>query len=256
MVMGVALMLTLLYARCRTTNKEDEISSINRYEGSAYQLLSTTMVTSLSQSSLRHDLSDTPADNKKFDNSSRSMTRLQQRSLPNTPFMSTKAVAVRCRMDLNRSSTMSPKSFRRQMTPLHHWANNRTIIKGEAIELKLMKRSLTDSLKTLKEEKVLNTTAAGFVLVEDDESSITTANNTLTTVSCSTLFDHQDQDFELDYYDLDVRNAGRDVPDSFLRCVSSAEDVSWDDDVIASRDLYQSNATVDKVDVEIRNPLL
>ena len=256
-VFFIASILAVIYTRCRikVQSETDEMTSI-RSEGSECQLLSTTMVTSLSHSSLRHDLSDT--DNKKCDSVNNRLI-LQQRSLPNTPYLSTAARRMnKSRLALIRSSTMSPKSFRRQLAaPIHHWVNK---TKSEAIELKLMKRSLTDSLSTLKEEKVLNTNsaAAGFVLVEDDDSS-TTANNTLTTISCSTLFDNQDQDLELDYYDLDVRNAGRDAPDSFLRCVSTEEEdeTSWDEDILVNRDLYKSNPTVnaaDEPDAEV--PLL
>jgi hypothetical protein len=267
-VVCIASILAVIYTRCRVKPQSaDEMTSI-RSEGSEYQLLSTTMVTSLShQSSLRHDLSD--SDNKKFDTTvNNRLVLLKQLSLPNTPYLSTTAArrmnnkSARLAL-ISRSSTMSPKSFRRQLAaPIHHWVNK---TKSEAIELQLMKRSLTDSLSTLKEEKVLNTNsaAAGFVLVEDDDSStISTANNnTLTTISCSTLFDHQDQDLELDYYDLDVRNAGRDAPDSFLRCVSTEEEdeTCWEDDILGNTYLYKSNPAVygeSSVDTEVRDPLL
>ena len=47
------------------------------------------------------------------------------------------------------------------------------------------------------------------------------------TQSCSAIFD-PDQDLEFDYYDLDVRNAGCDAPDSFLRCLAD-DSTYWDE---------------------------
>lgn len=61
-------------------------------------------------------------------------------------------------------------------------------------------------------------------MADTDTSSIT--RSTLTQ-SCSAIFDPE-QDLEFDYYDLDVRNAGCDAPDSFLRCLAD-DSTYWDE---------------------------
>lgn len=91
----------------------------------------------------------------------------------------------------------------------------------------------TESETTLKDEKVLNTVSSRVVmasqsLTEDDISSHHTRS--AVTRSCSAIFD-PDQDLELDYYDLDVRNAGCDAPDSFLRCLAD-DSTYWDESQI------------------------
>ena len=151
-----------------------------------------------------------------------------QKSLPNSPFLSTEKSRRMNR--LSRSSTMSPIGFRRQQqidTSQRFNSKGKRCPYPEDIEMSLITRTESDA--TLKEEKVLNTVSSRVLmasqsLVETDTLSITRSNMTQ---SCSAIFD-PDQDLEFDYYDLDVRNAGCDAPDSFLRCLAD-DSTYWDE---------------------------
>ena len=114
----------------------------------------------------------------------------QMQSLPNSPHLRGHLQKV-----LSRSSTMSPRGFRQP------WNGRKTPVEIELCPLN-SRQSYHSSEGRLKEEKVLNT-----------------QQTTTTSQSCSTVCD-PDIDLELDYYDLDVRNAGCDAPDSFLRCLA------------------------------------
>ncbi len=129
---------------------------------------------------------------------------------------------------------MSPIGFRRQQqTDMIKGSslNGRQHYSPEDIEMSLIIR--TESEATLTEEKVLNTLSSRVLLAsqsltnENDAKSVTRST---ITQSCSAIFD-PDQDLEFDYYDLDVRNAGCDAPDSFLRCLAD-DSTYWDESQI------------------------
>ena len=75
--------------------------------------------------------------------------------------------------------------------------------------------------------KVLNKVDADTAVVVLDVA----LSRTMISYSTVSIPSHSDQEFELDYYDLDVRNAG-DVPDSFLRCLGD-DSTYWDNQVLS-----------------------
>ena len=227
--------LTVFYSKCgihfKHGRKGKKGSSSHRSHdslwsgASEYQLVSTA--TSLSSiETLNMDLDIQGKERwlvpKRFAN----LIRLQK-SLPNSPFLSTEKSRRMNR--LSRSSTMSPIGFRRQQqidTSQRFLSKGKRCPSPEDIEMSLITRTESDA--TLKEEKVLNTVSSRVLmasqsLAETDTSSITRSNMQ----SCSAIFD-PDQDLEFDYYDLDVRNAGCDAPDSFLRCLAD-DSTYWDE---------------------------
>ncbi|KAI9557406.1 hypothetical protein GHT06_017234 [Daphnia sinensis] len=227
--------LVVIYSKCgfhfkhgqkskKTIGGQRSQDSTSLWSGaSEYQLVSTaTSLSSIETQNMDMELEEKKGwlVAKRFAN----LIRLQK-SLPNSPFLST---GKSRRMNrLSRSSTMSPIGFRRQQQIDRIERFGKRCHSPEDIEMSLITRKESDV--TLKDEKVLNTVSSRVVtgsqsMVDTDTSSIT--RSTLTQ-SCSAIFDPE-QDLEFDYYDLDVRNAGCDAPDSFLRCLAD-DSTYWDE---------------------------
>lgn len=193
LILCAVFILTMWYTQCFLRMKPRTHLSL-RSEESNYHFTSTaTSFTSLLPSDDDDDRQ--PMIPAAVDHNER--RRLQQ-SLPNSPHMHRASAHV-----MSRSSTMSPRGFRH-----HCW---KTI--PVEIEMARLSRSPCTSEETLKEKKVLNT------------QLICNGTSRSTLRSYST-----DVDLELDYYDLDVRNAGCNAPDSFLRCLAD-DSTYWNETV-------------------------
>lgn len=239
MLLCAVSVLVVIYSKCGVHLKHDRKITRSRRsndslwsEASEYQLVSTA--TSLSSIETLMDEEIEKGQRWLVPTRLANLMRLQK-SLPNSPFLSTnKSRKLRLMNRLSRSSTMSPIGSRRQQqidmikgsSP-----NGRQHHSPEDIEMSLIIR--TESEATLTEEKVLNTLSSRMLLTsqtltnENDAKSVTRST---ITQSCSAIFD-PDQDLEFDYYDLDVRNAGCDAPDSFLRCLAD-DSTYWDESQI------------------------
>lgn len=241
MLLCAVSILAIMYSKCGMSfkhgkkirksagHRSHDITSLWS-EASDYQLVSTgTTLSSI-------DTLNTTSDEINEKNRWLLPTRLanlmrMQKSLPNSPFLSTARSREARRLNrLSRSSTsMSPMGYRRYGlldTMRKYSPNSQRRPSPEGIEMSLITRTESDA--TLKEEKILNTVSSRVLLASqslaDDTNSV---SRSTFTQSCSAVFD-PDQDLEFDYYDLDVRNAGCDAPDSFLRCLAD-DSVYWDE---------------------------
>ena len=141
------------------------------------------------------------------------------KSLPSTPFMGKK--------QLMRRSVTSSATLYKVWDEIDSNMNKPHLEREKTVKELHPKEpeeiELTDMKNVGSHTKVINT---------DD------VNLSRTTVSFSSISipshsrSHSDQDFEFDYYDLDVRNAG-DVPDSFFRCLAD-NSTYWDQPMIVS----------------------
>lgn len=263
LVTGTVFVLVILYAKCGFHLKHDHLKMVMSRKrsddsgsiwshGTDYQLLSVTTATSLASI-------DTLDDDKHFFNANQydlpaGLVHLMrmQKSLPSSPFVPRDNKRLK---SLSRSSTMSPRCFRRQQQSfdkLRQWSlNNLTRRPIEDIEMVMM-MPRTDSETTLREQNMLNTVCNQSLRtltpsMAEDRNSVTLS--TLTR-SCSAIFD-PDQDLEFDYYDLDVRNAGCDAPDSFLRCLAD-DSTYWQE---AGIDRPFSPRDIDSIDELTENEI-
>ena len=237
MLLCAVSVLVVLYSKCgvhmkhgkKIRKRSQDNSSSLWSESSEYQLVSTT--TSLS--SIETLMDEEIEKKKRWLVPTRLANLMQlQKSLPNSPFLST-AKGRKLRLMNNRlsrsSTSMSPIGFRRQQQiDMMKECNPNGKRYQEDIEMSLIIRA--ESETTLKEEKVLNTLSSRVLLASQslaDTNDASSVTRSTMTQSCSAIFD-PDQDLEFDYYDLDVRNAGCDAPDSFLRCLAD-DSTYWDE---------------------------
>lgn len=223
-----------------------------------YQLLSLTTLTSIMEDDTAPIRSIDRRTKKIFPSHYAYPLYRPQQSLPNSPQLSANQALRTNLYVLKRSSTTSPKGFRQldrldwkinqrtskcSANSLSVWLFNQPSKVVEDLEMSAM--NPTGSEVTLKEEKVLNTTTFAQVpppSSHDNDTSLTKSSVSFTTASMS------DQEFELDYYDLDVRNAG-DVPDSFLRCLTD-DSVYWDNNLVnVLEDIKGINSTSVRLEV-------
>ena len=249
---GVAI-LSAVYSKCglqyrhriKTKDFKGSFSDFSGLsEASEYQLLSITTITSVAEDA-------SPEEIKNFE--STSVTKLQvsnstdqiksrdnrpQKSLPNSPL-----IGIR-RDPRARLSLFSQSASTIILRGSHHLDRFNSIKNGtkcsiyslndsgqvvdssQGIEMSLIKADSEITLKFDREEKVLNTKFLHVSSSEDTCTSFTKSTVSFATASVS------DQEFELDYYDLDVRNTG-DAPDSFLRCLDD-DSIYWDDHLITA----------------------
>lgn len=225
LILCVVFVLSLWYTQCRISRLFKPNVHVSLHpEESDYQMVS--MATSVTSLVLDEDqISAVIALHQPETTCSNKLNYKkvqQQQSLPNTPHLHR---AGHLKQMLSRSSTMSPRGFRLR-------AGRKTPVEIELCPLNTRK-SLYSSEGTLKEVKVLNTTQS-------------------TNRSCSTVFD-QSVDLELDYYDLDVRNAGCDAPDSFLRCLAD-DSTYWNVETVSIDDDDPSTATPETPFVDDEQP--
>ena len=255
--------LVVVYSKCGVNLKHGrksrplnrrrskEIGSSLWSQESDYQLVSTaTSICSIDT----HDqtIEDLVAkENWSFRGRLANLLRLQK-SLPNSPFLSsgrngqTRKLGKR----LSRSSTLSPiglRSHNQLETMLRSGLNSgHSGPYPEDIEMSLINHSESDG--TLKEEKVHDNSMAANSRMSMASQSLAEETKSIgqstCTQSCSAVFD-PDQDLEFDYYDLDVRNAGCNAPDSFLRCLAD-DSVYWDEAEIDKS--LQDTEDVDSMD--------
>lgn len=241
MLLFTVSILVVLYSRCGFNLKHGRTKSrkcsgsrskdINSLwsEESEYQLVSTA--TSICSIETQETMDD--GDRKRnwsFPSRFTSLIRLQK-SLPNSPFLSTTRHSKARRINrLSRSSTLSPVGLRphnQLETMLRSGINSGHGQYPEDIEMSLINHSESDA--TLKGEKLVHTAANNRISMASQSLADETKSigHSTCTQSCSAVFD-PDQDLEFDYYDLDVRNAGCNAPDSFLRCLAD-DSVYWDE---------------------------
>lgn len=202
-ILSAVFVLTAWYTQCFVRLKIMRTHSSLAYDDSDYQLTSAaTSLTSLLPSEAEETIPFRAAN-------VLSNRKSHHQSLPNTPHLHRANRAQHHAM--SRSSTMSPRGFRQQQ-------NTSWRIHYPTVEIEMSKLT-SCSESTLKEEKVLNTHL----------TELTSASPSVR--SSSTAFDHDTIDLELDYYDLDVRNADCNAPDSFLRCLAD-DSTYWNGAVI------------------------
>ena len=247
-VLGGVSILSAIYSKwgfkVRHEVHERSLSGVRSYsswpeQNDEYQLLSLTTLTSVMEDDPVVIHSINRCNKKRFPSHYAYPLYRPQQSLPSSPQLGSNQALRTNLYVLKRSSTTSPKGFR-QLDRLDRKFNRRpSKCSSNSLSVLLLSQpekvvedvemstiTKTGSEVTLREEKVLNTTT--FTQVQsssshDNETSLTKSSISFTTASMS------DQEFELDYYDLDVRNAG-DVPDSFLRCLTD-DSVYWDNNL-------------------------
>jgi len=234
-VAGGVSILSALYSKCglqlrhglSTNLTKESISDCSDWsDESEYQLLSVTTVTSVVDDDSSNEMN-------KLDVSPPAKTRhiRAMKSLPNSPLTGMrKGPRVNLSVLSRSSATILQLRHPDRLNSVKIDQSQCSIYSlndsGRREDIELCEILKTDSEVTLKlntneEEKVLNTKFKLRVSSSQETcTSFTKSSVSFATASIS------DQEFELDYYDLDVCNPG-DVADSFLRCID--EDVIfWD----------------------------
>ena len=210
-------------------NFKESISDCSDWsDESEYQLLSITTITSIADD-------DSSSEMGKVDVCQ--PVRAHQcvramKSLPNSPLTGVRR-ANRVNLSiLSQSSSTILQRVARHQDQLKQLKIDRSKCSiyslndcGRREDIEMCEMMTADSQVTLKlgteEEKVLNTK---FLSVSSSQETCTSYNKSSISFATASI---SDQEFELDYYDLDVYNTG-DVADSFLRCIDEDDVIFWD----------------------------
>ena len=233
-VAGGVSILSVIYSRFGLRlrhgipkNFKESISDCSDWsDESEYQLLSITTITSVAEDSTSNEIN-------KFDASEaiKSQHLRTMKSLPNSPLTGMRKGARLNLSVLSQSSSTILQRVSRHQDRLHNLKIGQSKCSIYSLndsdrreDIEMCEIVKADSQVTLKlhteEEKVLNTKFLNVSSSQETCTSFTKSSVSFATASIS------DQEFELDYYDLDVYNPG-DVPDSFLRCIDE-DTIYWD----------------------------